>query len=103
VTPPELRDLLADSLALWGATGRVTVAEGGVAVTLATLTVQVRPAAPEDLPIRWWLEKPGQRRPASSITGLLRSLRNAAGGADGAQSLRVVPAAAPTTRGPPGA
>ncbi|RYI98498.1 MAG: hypothetical protein EON47_19450, partial [Acetobacteraceae bacterium] len=30
MSPPELRDLLADALALWEVPGRVAVAEGGV-------------------------------------------------------------------------
>jgi hypothetical protein len=85
LTPPDLRTLLADSVVLWGATARVTL--DGEAVRVDEMRVTA--AAPEDLPIRWWLERPGQRRPCTSVLGLLRSLRNALGGGD-AQKLRVV-------------
>lgn len=85
MSPPELRALLADSLALWGAEGRVVV-EGDAVVAAG---MRVTAAAPEDLPIRWWLERPGQKRPCTSVLGLLRSLRNALGGGE-AQKLRVV-------------
>lgn len=91
MTPPELRDLMADALALWGVDARLRVAEGGV--TLAApdgtpLHILTAPAA--DRPVRWWLERPGQRRPCTSILGLLRSLRNAVGaGGNGARRLRM--------------
>ncbi|MBK1658466.1 hypothetical protein [Paracraurococcus ruber] len=80
MTPPELRDLLADALALWDVPGRPAVAGG--AVTLAApdgSALRVLPAAPADHPIRWWVERPGQRRPCTSVLGLLRTLRNAMG------------------------
>jgi hypothetical protein len=96
MTPPELRALLADSLELWGVVATARVAGNGVAVAAPDGTpIAVRPAAAEDRPIRWWLERPGQRRPCTSVTGLLRALRNAVGaGEDGAiRRLRV--AAAP--------
>lgn len=90
-TPPELRALLADSLALWGEAGRVAVEGDGAVVTLpGGLALRVRPAAPAEQPIRWWLERPGQRRPCTSVLGLLRGVRNACGGAAGGKRLRVV-------------
>ncbi len=85
MTPPELRALLADTLQLWGVEGRVVIE--GEAVTIGALRVSA--AAPADLPIRWWLERPGQKRPCTSVLGLLRSLRNAFGGGE-TQKLRVV-------------
>ena len=85
MTPPELRALLADSVALWSAEARVWV--DGEAVRVGE--IRVTAAAPEDLPIRWWLERPRQKRPCTSVLGLLRSLRNALGGGE-AQKLRVV-------------
>jgi hypothetical protein len=85
MTPPELRALLADSLLLWGVEERVLIEDGAVRVG----DMRVMPAAPEDLPIRWWLERPGQRRPCTSVLGLLRSLRNGFGGGE-AQRLRVL-------------
>ena len=49
---------------------------------------RVAAAAPEELPIRWWVERPGQRRPCASVLGLLRTLRNGFGGGE-ARKLRV--------------
>ena len=91
MTPPELRDLLADALALWEVPGRVAVAEGGVALRAPDGTpLRVVAAESADRPIRWWVEKPGQRRPCTSVVGLLRTLRNAVGAGDGeARRLRV--------------
>ncbi|WP_149538780.1 hypothetical protein [Siccirubricoccus phaeus] len=84
MTPPELRDLLADALALWQVPARVRVAAGGVALAAPDGTpLTVRAAAAEDRPIRWWLERPGQRRPCTSVLGLLRGLRNAVGAGEG--------------------
>jgi hypothetical protein len=80
MTPPELRALLSDSLALWGVGATVSVAEDGVAlVAPGGATLRIRPAATEERPVRWWLERPGQIRPCTSILGLLRGLRNAVG------------------------
>lgn len=91
MTPPELRDLLADALALWEVPGRATVADAGVALRMPDGTaLRVTAAEPADRPIRWWVEKPGQRRPCTSVVGLLRTLRNAVGaGAGEARRLRV--------------
>jgi hypothetical protein len=71
----------------------VAVAEDGVALTTPDGTpLRIRPADRSDLPVRWWLERPGQRRPCTSVLGLLRGLRNAvaAGNAEGLR-LRVAP------------
>ena len=91
MTPPELRDLLADGLALWEVPARPRVAGLGVVLTAPDGTpLSVLPAAPADLPVRWWLERPGQRRPCTSVLGLLRTLRNAVGAGEGeARRLRV--------------
>jgi len=79
VTPPALRDLLADSLALWGAAGRVSVMDDGVAVVTEGVRLVIAPAAPDDDPIRWWVTRDGRRRPCPSVLGLLRTVRNALG------------------------
>jgi len=93
VTPPELRALVADSIAVWGIAGARVVVEGdGIAVGAAGLALRIRPAAPEERPLRWWIERPGQRRPCTGTLGLLRGLRNALGAGDGLPSrLRVAP------------
>ena len=94
MTPSALRDLLADSLALWGVAGRVVVAETGVAVHAAGAVLVIAPADASDGPIRWWLTRDGRRRPCPSVLGLLRSLRNALG-APGAAPGRARVSAAP--------
>lgn len=75
---------------LWGCEGRVSITGGGVTVALPALTLHVTPAAAGEAPIRWWVEKPGQKRPCTSVLGLLRTLRNAAGGGEMLR-LQVVP------------
>ena len=95
MTPPELRALLADSLEVWGVEGaRVAVEGEGVALTTPAGTpLRVVPADADDRPIRWWLERPGQRRPCTGIAGLLRGLRNALGAGEVAPvRLRMAPA-----------
>jgi hypothetical protein len=91
VTPPELRALVSDGLALWGVSAAVSVAEDGVALAAPDGTpLRVRAAPPEERPVRWWLERPGQERPCTSVLGLLRGLRNAVGAGDAdAPRLRV--------------
>ena len=91
MTPPELRDLLADSLALWEVAARPRIAGAGVALTAPDGTaLSILPAGAADLPVRWWLERPGQRRPCTSVLGLLRTLRNAVGAGEAeARRLRV--------------
>jgi hypothetical protein len=92
MTPPELRALVADSLTVWGVAGvRVGVDGDGIGLTAPDGTVlRVRPAPPGERPVRWWLERPGQRRPCTGTLGLLRGLRNALGaGEGGVQRLRV--------------
>lgn len=79
MTPPALRDLLADSLALWGVAGRVQIQHDGVAVVVGNLRLVVAPAGAGDAPIRWWVMWDGRRRPCPSVLGLLRTLRNALG------------------------
>ena len=93
LTPPELRDLLRDSLALWGVPARVELTEDGVALMAPDGTaLRVRPAAASEHPVRWWLERGTQRRPCTSVLGLLRTLRNAVGAGEGeARRLRVMP------------
>jgi hypothetical protein len=92
LSPPELRDLLADALALWEVEGRVRIEADGLRLGPA---LRVTPAAPAEHPVRWWVERPGmqgevQRRPCTSVLGLLRTLRNALGAETGeARRLRV--------------
>ena len=97
MTPPELRALVSDSLALWGVAGAtVSIAEDGVALLAPDGTpLRIRPASLEERPLRWWLERPGQKRPCTSILGLLRGVRNAAGAGEAANARRLRVAAAP--------
>jgi hypothetical protein len=91
MTPPELRDLVADSLALWEVAARPRIAGPGIVLVAPDGTaLSIQPATADDLPVRWWLERPGQRRPCTSVLGLLRTLRNAVGAGEGeARRLRV--------------
>lgn len=85
MTPPELRALLADSLAVWGVEARAEIAEDGVRVAgIGAGEVGPLLVTPADQPpIRWWLTRAdGTRRPCTSVLGLLRSLRNALGGGE---------------------
>jgi len=70
---------------------RVEVAGDGVALTAPDGTaLRIWPAAGAEHPVQWWLERPGQRRPCTSVLGLLRTLRNAVGAGGGeARRLRV--------------
>jgi len=77
MNPPALRALLADSLVLWGVTGRSDITDQGVRITANDLVLHVVPASPDESPIRWWLIREDRRRPAASMLGLLRSLRYA--------------------------
>ena len=98
MTPPELRALVSDSLALWGLAGvvAVSVAEDGVVLDAPGGTpLRVRTAPAGERPVRWWLERPGQTRPRTSVLGLLRGLRNAVGAGEGAEACRRLRVAAP--------
>ena len=102
MTPPELRALVSDSLALWGVAAAlpVAIAEAGVALRAPDGTpLRIRPAAPEERPLRWWLERPGQRRPCTSVLGLLRGLRNAVGAGEAGSDARRLRVAAPPPSG----
>ena len=94
MTPPALRDLLADSLALWGVQGQVRVGDDGVAVEAGGTRLVVAPADPSGDPIRWWVTREGHRRPCPSVLGLLRTIRNTLG-VPGAAPVRVRVSAAP--------
>lgn len=94
MTPPALRDLLADSLALWGVAGRVSVAEDGVAVAADGVRLVIAAAVPGDDPIRWWVIRNGRKRPCPSVLGLLRTVRNALG-VPGASPARLRVSSAP--------
>jgi hypothetical protein len=96
VTPPELRALVLDALSLWGVAAAVAVDGDGVALIAPDGTpLRVAPASPDERPLRWWLERPGQRRPCTSVLGLLRALRNAVGAGDGADAPRWLRVAVP--------
>lgn len=94
MTPPALRDLLADSLALWGVAGRVSVTGEGVAIAVGDVRLVIAPAGASDAPIRWWVTQVGRRRPCPSVLGLLRTVRNALG-VPGAAPARLRVSAAP--------
>lgn len=94
VTPPALRDLLADSLALWGVPGQARIGADSVVVEAGATRLVVAPAEPGDDPVRWWVTRDGRRRPCPSVLGLLRTVRNALG-VPGAAPVRVRVSSAP--------
>jgi hypothetical protein len=90
MTPPELRALVSDGLALWGVAAAVSVVCDGVALVAPDGTpLRVTPASREERPLRWGLERPGPRRPCTSVLGLLRALRNAVGAGEAADARRL--------------
>lgn len=79
-TPAELRNLLADSLALWGVEGRITAEADGLRLHCGAGAITV---APGRAPARWLLQTParaaGGRGPRAvpSVVALLTALRAA--------------------------
>jgi hypothetical protein len=94
VTDAELRALLIDCLALWGARERVVVSDDGATITTDDGDYLLQRAAPNMRPARWLLQTPARRtanrppRAALSIVALLTTLRNALG-AEGGNRLRI--------------
>ena len=82
MTPAELRALVADALVLWGAGGKVEIADPGVTITLPVGVCRLWAAEPDARPVRWWIETPERRaagrgpRPASSIVAALAVVRS---------------------------
>ena len=73
----ELRDLLADALALWDAPGRAVAEDDGVAVLLGSARATVLPADPALRPVRWFVTTPERAgRAAASVAGVLGVLRD---------------------------
>ncbi len=90
----ELRLLLRDCLLLWDVAGRVTAGDHGMAIDTAGGQYRLQRAAADLRPVRWLLQTPARAaagrpaRAAPSIVALLSALRNALGGAGGA-NLRI--------------
>jgi hypothetical protein len=85
VTPAELRDLLADCLAVWGVKGRVEATMQDVVITTAAEQCTLSPAPGTMRPARWLLQTPERansgRHPriASSIAAAISGVRHAVG------------------------
>jgi hypothetical protein len=96
MTDAELRNLLRDCLTLWDIDGQVTVADNGLTIDAPDGQYTLQPAAPDMRPVRWLLRTPVRAtagrppRAAPSIVAALSALRNAMGGAGGA-NLRIGP------------
>src|SRR5690242_13769964 len=72
-----LKELLAQSLRAWRVTGDVArEADGALLVTAGEKRLRVA-RAPADLPFRWMVGEGERTRGATSIAGLLRSVRAA--------------------------
>lgn len=90
ISDAALRDLLADSLKLWGVAGRVSSEDEGMVLTTADGgKFLINRAHDRIREIRWTLVTPARQaagrppRPASSIVGLLSALRAALGAEHG--------------------
>jgi len=106
IPPALLRDLLRDSLALWGVAGEAGWDGDALRVAAAGRSFLVRAAGEADRPARWLLadaaapDRPP--RPALSVTGLLGALRGRLVAPAPVRRLRIAPRAeAPAV--PPGA
>lgn len=87
MTPPELRGLVADTVAVWGDGARVAWTAEGLLVTAADGRAACIVAGG---PLRWLLAAEGRRtRPCASIVALLAALRDAVGPAS-TPALRMV-------------
>ncbi|MCC7347224.1 MAG: hypothetical protein IT538_07475 [Variibacter sp.] len=71
-----VHELLAHSLAAWGAAG-VVGRDGGAFVVDAGLHAIRVERAPPDLPLRWTVTVDGRRRGAVSLVAVLRQVRSA--------------------------
>ena len=94
MTDAELRGLLRDCLTLWDVDGKVTATDAGMAIGTPDGQYTLQRAAPDMRPVRWLLQTPARAvagrppRAAPSIVAALSALRNALGGAGGA-NLRI--------------
>ena len=93
-----MRDLLADSLALWGVAGTVEAGEAPLVAVIRAdsgAIVWVERPPPGGIALRWLVRAPGNghARPCASLVGLLNGIRNALGVERGG-ALRIAPAPA---------
>ncbi|HSU06715.1 MAG TPA: hypothetical protein VLI93_14190 [Acetobacteraceae bacterium] len=85
MTDAELRALLIDCLALWGAAGRVEIGGAELVILAADARFGLRRATPDQHPVRWlltipaWQEAGRGPRAALSIAAVLTALRSAIG------------------------
>ena len=98
VQDARVRDLLADSLALWRVTGTVEAGELPVVAVIRTdagAIVRVERPVQADMPFRWLVRARGggsqHARPCASLVGLLNGIRKALGVERGG-ALRIAPA-----------
>jgi hypothetical protein len=70
-------ELVAQSLVAWRLIGRVRHAgEGLIVISCNAIDISVAPAPP-DRPFRWMVTVDGRKRPAISLTAVLRQVREA--------------------------
>ncbi len=81
MTDAELPALLVDCLSVWGVNGDVVAGDGAVEIGTAAGQFVLRRAAPNDGPIRWFLDTPDREaagrgpRALPSIVAALSALR----------------------------
>ena len=81
MTDAELRALLIDCLVLWGVSGDVAAGSGAAEIGTPAGRFVLRYAAPNNMPVRWFLYTPGREaagrgpRALPSIVPALSALR----------------------------
>lgn len=84
-----LRELLTQSLAAWGAAGRVEQTGGEAVIIGATRCIHIEPAARSSM-FRWMVTIDGRTRGAISLLAVLRQIRRALDPDYAASRVRVV-------------
>jgi hypothetical protein len=90
--PDQVRELLAQSLIAWRASGDVQrEADGTLLLNVGNQQLRIRRAAP-DVPFRWMIDDGKRTRGATSVSGLLRHVREAVDPGNRPIRLRIAPA-----------
>jgi hypothetical protein len=83
-------ELLAESLEAWGVDGEVVCEAGEMLILAGAKRLRIS-RAPADVPFRWMIADGERARGATSVSGLLRSLRAAVDPGHQPVRLRIAP------------